>query len=229
MIVKRMHLFSDSTDQERLGTVGKDEGWKDGVMCAFSPPFLTIMAVSAIVSACNLDLSGKVHCYGDDDCVGGRECLIREDDEIGTCVFPDSDNQINCTDDDACPNDQICHEDICIDTCNAIGDCDSDSLCLNVGIEKLACVPMDPCPEEGECPVEPNGAFCNQGDVAGKGEICLEGMCKDAEHCPGGSKCIVYTGFQIGLCSDGSIGSACNTTEDCLAGLTCYQLLGYCM
>lgn len=180
-------------------------------------------------------------------CIGGQLCPEGTTCSNGVCAT-DCSSDADCDDDEYCGLDDLCHPNVvpscisdqecaptqtCINQmCTTLGDegcdlenylqdgCPSNAVCVENPDqpEQGACYQMPACAEDQTCPIGLVGAVCNTGQLPTKDAICLAGLCDVAANCPAMWMCIRYNNSVLGMCSDGSFGSACSDDGHCISG-----------
>ena len=186
-------------------------------------------------------LRGHAAAYCGGDCAADQYC--QEDDffDEGKCVPKDP----GCTSAADCATGQECKSGLCVAkvespaTCewqpNMTDGCAEVEVC--VGDESGTtnkCYPMPACGEGYTCPTGTTGALCNNDGNAkiltAKADICLLGLCKTNDNCPGEYTCdtSLTGGLPFGYCLPAGMGG-CEDDTDCPDGEVCDDFSGMCM
>ncbi|TNE48829.1 MAG: matrixin family metalloprotease [Deltaproteobacteria bacterium] len=172
-------------------------------------------------------------CQSNNDCQNGWVC----NSQYNICI-PGAGTQQRgeiCDNQDRCSNGLVCtlvqqgaQSGICIQVCNAQGQCPGGETCLQAqGGQKLCmCGKEYPCPQgkvcndDFEC-VNGNNPGCQSNADCAAGQVCQSGRCVAAPQCQSAGDCGAGQICQNGSCiPDPSI---CQRDANCPPGQTCAQ------
>jgi hypothetical protein len=174
---------------------------------------------------CAYGCTSNAHCASDQYCntEGDRTCHNKT---VATCP------ETACAENQACTNG-FCSTPVpsspgstgCDPQKVVTGNdgCDKSSICI-AQESTSKCYQFPACAEDKTCPTGTQGAVCHTGELPNKGNICLIGLCKQNAHCPSSWNCVRGSAADVfGVCSNGSTGSLCSDSGQCLS-LNCMKV-----
>ena len=137
-------------------------------------------------------------------------CLLGSVVFISACE-DDEEEEFACEVDDDCFDDELCVQEICLETCDSDADCSGDAECVERPDgegDDMVCVAAESCEDDEDC---------------GDGESCIDGVCEatctDDEDCATDFECV--EDGDVGFCEEIAPGGACTEDEDCRSDELC--------